>query len=184
MGIHIIFFLFLDENICCGYSLEAPRRGASNEYPQHMFLLRNKKDISIFRLKKAPYLLLCLWNIFYTDKGNPLAMVVIVLDEKGGFGKYHIRPDYHNIGLRFIIITGTACGITPILRVYIKKKDQRGTCPMMLMRWIFFSVFFFFFFFFPFLLTFLYKSICCGYSFELHQQVGAIQVRTNNTCLY
>ena len=32
-----IFFLFLNENICCGYSLEAPRRGASNEYPQHMF---------------------------------------------------------------------------------------------------------------------------------------------------
>ena len=24
-----------------------------------MFLLRNKKDISIFRMKKAPYLLLC-----------------------------------------------------------------------------------------------------------------------------
>ena len=22
---------------CCGYSLEAPRRGASNEYPQHVF---------------------------------------------------------------------------------------------------------------------------------------------------
>ena len=41
------------------YSLEAPPRGASNEYPQHMFLLRNKKDISIFRMKKAPYLLLC-----------------------------------------------------------------------------------------------------------------------------
>ena len=33
-----IFFLFLNKNICCGYSLEAPRRGASNEYPQHMFL--------------------------------------------------------------------------------------------------------------------------------------------------
>ena len=32
------------------YSLEAPRWGASNEYPQHMFLLRNKKDICIFRL--------------------------------------------------------------------------------------------------------------------------------------
>ena len=58
-GIHIIFFLFLDENICCGYSLEAPRRGASNEYPQHMFSSRNKKDISIFPMKKAPYLLLC-----------------------------------------------------------------------------------------------------------------------------
>ena len=39
----LISFLFLDENICCGYSLEAPRRGASNEYPQHMFSSRNKK---------------------------------------------------------------------------------------------------------------------------------------------
>ena len=27
------------------YSLEAPRRGASNEYPQHMFSLRNEKNI-------------------------------------------------------------------------------------------------------------------------------------------
>ena len=59
VSIHIIFFLLLDEYICAGYSLEAPHRGASNEYPQHMFLLRNKKDISIFRMKKAPYLLLC-----------------------------------------------------------------------------------------------------------------------------
>ena len=30
--IHIIFFLFLNENICCGYSLEVPRGDASNEY--------------------------------------------------------------------------------------------------------------------------------------------------------
>ena len=50
---HIIVFLFLDEYICCGYSLEAPRRGSSNEYPQHMFSLRNKNDISIFRMKKS-----------------------------------------------------------------------------------------------------------------------------------
>ena len=26
------------------YSLEAPRRGASNEYPQHLFSWRNKKN--------------------------------------------------------------------------------------------------------------------------------------------
>ena len=32
IGKLLISFLFLDENICCGYSLEAPRRGASNEY--------------------------------------------------------------------------------------------------------------------------------------------------------
>ena len=41
----LISFLFLNENICCEYSLEAPHRGASNEYPQHMFSLRNKKNI-------------------------------------------------------------------------------------------------------------------------------------------
>ena len=29
-----IFFLFLDENICCGYSSEAPRWDTSNEYPR------------------------------------------------------------------------------------------------------------------------------------------------------
>ena len=41
----LILFLLLHENICYGYSLEAPRRGASNEYPQHMFSWRNKKNI-------------------------------------------------------------------------------------------------------------------------------------------
>ena len=41
---HLIFFLLLDENLCCGYSLEAPQRGASNEYPQHMFSASNKKN--------------------------------------------------------------------------------------------------------------------------------------------
>ena len=41
----LISFLFLHENICCGYLLEVPQRGASNEYPQHMFSWRNKKNI-------------------------------------------------------------------------------------------------------------------------------------------
>ena len=31
-------------NIDCGYSLEPPHRGGSNEYPQFMFLSRNKKN--------------------------------------------------------------------------------------------------------------------------------------------
>ena len=34
-----IFFHNSDQNIDCGYSLEPPRRGGSNEYPQSMFLL-------------------------------------------------------------------------------------------------------------------------------------------------
>ena len=39
------FFLFLHKNIYCGYSLEAPYRGASNEYPQHMFSEEMEKII-------------------------------------------------------------------------------------------------------------------------------------------
>ena len=30
----------------------------------------------------------------------------------------------------------------------------------------------------------LYKNICCGYSFELPQQVEAIQMSTHNICFY
>ena len=29
--------------IACGYMLEPPRRGVSNEYPQSMFWIKNKK---------------------------------------------------------------------------------------------------------------------------------------------
>ena len=32
------------QNIVCGYSLEPPRRGGPNEYPQSMILSRNKKN--------------------------------------------------------------------------------------------------------------------------------------------
>ena len=37
-------FHISDQNIDCGYSLEPPRRGGSNEYPQSMFSSRNKKN--------------------------------------------------------------------------------------------------------------------------------------------
>ena len=30
----------------------------------------------------------------------------------------------------------------------------------------------------------LYKGICCGYSFELHRLVDAIQMSTHNICVY
>ena len=44
-----MFFHISAQNIDCGYSLEQPRRGGSNEcgsneYPQSMFLSRNKKN--------------------------------------------------------------------------------------------------------------------------------------------
>ena len=37
-------FLISAQNIDCGYLLEPPRRGGSNEYPQSMLLSRNKKN--------------------------------------------------------------------------------------------------------------------------------------------
>ena len=41
----LIFFLQISaQNIDCGYSLEPPWRGGSNQYPQSMFSSRNKKN--------------------------------------------------------------------------------------------------------------------------------------------
>ena len=40
----LILFYISAQNIDCGYSLEPPRRGGSNEYPQSMCLSRNKKN--------------------------------------------------------------------------------------------------------------------------------------------
>ena len=41
---HFYILYISDQNIDCGYSLEPPRRGGSNEYPQSMFLSRNNKN--------------------------------------------------------------------------------------------------------------------------------------------
>ena len=49
-----IFFLISAQNIDCGYSLEPPRRGGSNEYPQSMFLIRNKKN-NVYSCKSQFY---------------------------------------------------------------------------------------------------------------------------------
>ena len=38
----------------CGYSLEPPQRGGSNEYPQSMFLSRNKK-VNVYPCKPQFY---------------------------------------------------------------------------------------------------------------------------------
>ena len=38
------YFHISAQNIDCGYPLEPPCRGGSNEYPQSMFLSRNKKN--------------------------------------------------------------------------------------------------------------------------------------------
>ena len=50
------------------------------------------------------------------------------------------------------------------------KKSHKKPCLMIIMRF-FFS-------------NFIYKGICCGYLFELHRQVDAVQMSTHNICLY
>ena len=42
------------QNIDCGYLLEPPRRGGSNEYPQSMYLSRNNK-INVYPCKPQFY---------------------------------------------------------------------------------------------------------------------------------
>ena len=42
------------QNIDCGYSLEPPLRGGSNEYPQSMFLSRTKKN-NVYSCKSQFY---------------------------------------------------------------------------------------------------------------------------------
>ena len=44
MKIFDIFLIFA-QNKDCGYTLEPPQRGGSNEYPQSMFWSKNKKNM-------------------------------------------------------------------------------------------------------------------------------------------
>ena len=41
----LIVLVFLKKNVRCGYLLRVLKRNTSNEYPQHMFSSRNKKNI-------------------------------------------------------------------------------------------------------------------------------------------
>ena len=53
------FSAILHKNTCCEYSLESSRQGDSNEYPQHIFLLRNMKNYPSIIIKYPPYLFFC-----------------------------------------------------------------------------------------------------------------------------
>ena len=79
-----LFFLFLLQNIDCGYSLEPPRRGGSNEYPQSMFCSKNKKNIKFFQLNffifyNFKYLFILHGHVFvmfcYSDSTIPFLLI-------------------------------------------------------------------------------------------------------------
>ena len=72
-GFQVNIFLISPRKHMLWYSLEAPHQGASNEYPQHIFLWRNKKDINTFGMKKASYQELCLLSMWRSvaSSANP-----------------------------------------------------------------------------------------------------------------
>ena len=59
--------------------LEAPRRGASNEYPQHMFSWRNKKNINTFGLKKKKSALTSAMNELCQSRSALFAKVPVLV---------------------------------------------------------------------------------------------------------
>ena len=54
-GVYIIFLISV-QNIDCGYSLEPPRRGGSNVYPQSMFWAEMWKILKLFLSEKFRFL--------------------------------------------------------------------------------------------------------------------------------
>ena len=70
-------------------SLEAPRRGASNEYPQHMFLSRNKKNIDTFWLKKSAVSRAMI--IYFSSYSKKKEMLL----DNEGFGAVNEQQLYH-----------------------------------------------------------------------------------------
>ena len=62
-GVYIIFLSSV-QNIDCGYSLEPPRRGGSNEYPQSMFWAEIWKISDFFFIWKFSFLGGEIFNIF------------------------------------------------------------------------------------------------------------------------
>ena len=54
-GVYIIFHISA-QNTDCGYLLEPPRQGGSNEYPQSMFWAEIWKNIRIFLSENFPFL--------------------------------------------------------------------------------------------------------------------------------
>ena len=69
MHIWELFFLFLNQNIYCGYSKEPSQWDRSFEHPKHMFQLMDKKIITMFHSKYLLMVDLCFWSnpMIYRD---------------------------------------------------------------------------------------------------------------------
>ena len=70
-GKNLIFFLIFAQNIDCGYTLEPPRRGGSNEYPQSIFWSKNKKKKIYPRIPKFFCIKVGFKGVYITRKCFP-----------------------------------------------------------------------------------------------------------------
>ena len=114
----LIFFLFLHKNICCGYWLEVPHWGTSNEYPQPMFsrtyVWRNKKN---YLLDAHPYL--DLWLSLNTGAS---LYVMIEFFEKRVLSQFFVTKSYDHEVLHYNFIFNslyTPRIINPMLQRYL-----------------------------------------------------------------
>ena len=108
-GIQIIFFLFLHEHICCGYSLEVPPWGTSNEYHHHMFSWRNKKNISTFGLTHLR--LFYLFFFTFTQHNWILGQTAQQTDCQCKLELGSTRKKYHDIT---VVVIGIWCTCTAL----------------------------------------------------------------------
>ena len=132
-----------------------------------MILWRNKKNINTFWSKNVPYLEL---GSFLSSKLTYLPPLCKLVNIYYGIQRtncitYNIQPNYHTVHLVFSKLLGKL--VVKYVSTYYGhtfKKDQQRTYLV--------------------ISDILYKSIRCGYSFKIHQQVDAIQMVTHNICLY
>ena len=84
-GYQVNIFL-LHENICCGYSLEAPHR-VTSEYPQHIILWRKKKNVDTFGLKKKTnkknILSRAIFRFLFNDMSTRVGNILCHLPKEG-----------------------------------------------------------------------------------------------------
>ena len=99
------------QNIYCVYSLEPPRRGGSNEYPQFMFLSRNKKN-TVYPCKPQFYGVkiytgMFSWCMFVQDMGRSSRLELIIApgqeaiwDNRDAFSIIYKRMAYQVYSLK------------------------------------------------------------------------------------
>ena len=80
---NLIVFIFLLKTDC-GYSLELPQWDSSYEYPQSMFLSRNKKNNvypcnSSFTIYKGGYIGMFSWWFFHVSDASSISQIGIFM---------------------------------------------------------------------------------------------------------